>query len=535
MPSYSITTPTADLPFEMKQTENGGSVFVKNSVIAYQLTSSGFNEITDIDYPSHHTYAVSSITRSGTTATVTTTATNSLLTGQQVTIAGANETDYNGTFAITVTVAGSQFTYTVANSPSTPATGTITAVGGKDTVPGIVYLDTYIFVQDTDGNIQNSDVGDETAWDPLATIAPEMEPSLAVCIKKSLNALVAMKSWDTEFFVIDATIAPPASPLSRVESSYIKLGCATADSVVEFDGGIVFMSKRDNLQRSREIHVLNGLTPKKISTANVERILNNDDLATCYSLYLSTAGHQFYVLTLKTSAITLVYDFSNGYWYVWTILTAQSSQTPIALSQEEGIATCVITDHGFSDGDPVLVAGADQNGYNGAVNITYIDANTFSYPVDSSTVSPATGTITATGYDESYFPAVAYATYQNLDLILHETNGTIYALDPETTEDTDVPINFHLRLPQWNGGTPHNKVVNRGQVIGDIFDSSALIRYSEDDSATYSDYRPQDLSNYTTKLTRLGMTQMRVYEVRHTAATKLRLDQWQQEQTVSIE
>ena len=71
------------------------------------------------------TLPISTITRSGTTATVTTSQNNStLVTGNWVTVSGAAQTDYNGTFQITV-LSGTQFTYQVANSPVTPATGTI--------------------------------------------------------------------------------------------------------------------------------------------------------------------------------------------------------------------------------------------------------------------------------------------------------------------------------------------------------------------------------------------------------------------------
>lgn len=70
---------------------------------------------------------VSSITRSGTTATVTTAVAHGRSSGANVTISGAVQTDYNVTNAeITVTGANT-FTYQVANSPSTPATGTIKA------------------------------------------------------------------------------------------------------------------------------------------------------------------------------------------------------------------------------------------------------------------------------------------------------------------------------------------------------------------------------------------------------------------------
>lgn len=529
MTTYSIGTSVTGLKYSAKLTEistaNAGCVFVKNSVIAYKLTSSAFTEITDVDYPSRHTYSVT-LTSVTTTATATTSIPHSLVTGDSVIIAGASPAAYNGTYTITVTGA-STFTYTFAGGTS-PATGTITAVGGRTTVPGVVYLDGYIFVQDINGPILNSSVDDVTTWNILSTISPEKEPSNAVAIAKSLNFLVAFKQWDTEFFY-DAGVAAPASPLAVVESSYLKLGCATADSVVEFDGGIVFMSRRDNLQRSREIHVLNGLTPKKISDANVERILNGDDLATVYSLYLSTAGHQFYLLTLKTSLITIAYNFSNGIWSQLSFLTAQSPQTLTTLTQTGGTATATKTAHGFSDGDPVTIAGANQSGYNGIQNITYVDANTFTYPVDSATVSPATGTVTATGYNESYFPAVAYATYQNLDLILHETNGIIYSLEPTTYQDNGVPINMMLRLQNWDGGNNEHKMIARFRAIGDRVAATLLVRYSDDDYVTNSTYRRLDMNAQSAQLTRLGSTRRRAYEMRHTENTALRLEAIEQD------
>lgn len=71
--------------------------------------------------------SILSITRSGTTATVTTTSDHGLASNVPVTISGAVETDYNLTDA-EITVTGlNAFTYQVAGSPATPATGTIEA------------------------------------------------------------------------------------------------------------------------------------------------------------------------------------------------------------------------------------------------------------------------------------------------------------------------------------------------------------------------------------------------------------------------
>ena len=411
-------------------------------------------------------------------------------------------------------VTGSSGAFNRITSANYPAT----------TVPGVVYLNTYMFVQHIEGAIYNSSSGTILDWGSLDFITPEKEPSCAVAIAKSLNYMAAFKEWDTEFFYVDVNASSPGSPLSPVDSAYLKLGCATAMSIVEFDGGIIFMSKRDQTQRSREIHVLNGLTPKKISTAEVERLLNADDLATVYALYLSTAGHQFYVLTLKTLGVTLVYDFNNGLWYQWSFLTAQSSKSVTALTQSAGVATATVTAHGYADGDPILIAGATPSGFNGTFNISRVDANTFTYLCDASLSSPATGTITSVGYTESYFPAVAFTTYNNLDLVLHESNGIIYSLQPEVYADNGVPINFIARTPPWDGGTLDRKTICMLRPITDIETANILMRWTDDDYNNYSGYQPLPMSNYDQNIARAGQTRRRAFEVRHTSTTALRME-----------
>jgi hypothetical protein len=76
--------------------------------------------------------AVTSITRSGTTATATTTAPHGLLTGTAVVLlAGATQADYVGTFPVIVTD-DNKFIFTVASTAVTPATGTITWAPGAE-------------------------------------------------------------------------------------------------------------------------------------------------------------------------------------------------------------------------------------------------------------------------------------------------------------------------------------------------------------------------------------------------------------------
>lgn len=71
------------------------------------------------------TASVTSITRSSSTATITTSASHGLVTGDTIVVAGATQSEYNGTFAFTKT-GDTTGTYTVSGTPATPATGTIT-------------------------------------------------------------------------------------------------------------------------------------------------------------------------------------------------------------------------------------------------------------------------------------------------------------------------------------------------------------------------------------------------------------------------
>jgi hypothetical protein len=87
---------------------------------------------------------ISSITRGGTgnlTATVTTASPHGLVTGNQITVAGASPAQYNGTFIITKT-GNSTFTYTMATAPATDAT----VVGTYTVLYAITGVDSSTFV-----------------------------------------------------------------------------------------------------------------------------------------------------------------------------------------------------------------------------------------------------------------------------------------------------------------------------------------------------------------------------------------------------
>lgn len=109
----------------------------------------------------------------------------------------------------------------------------------------------------------------------------------------------------------------------------------------------------------------------------------------------------------KTPPIWSPYDYDgyHDWWYYiydgQIIISPTPSETPSAISVStitvSGTTATVVTAsaHGFSDNDWVTIAGADQSGLNGTVQVFVSDTTTFTYTVDSGTAN-GTGTITAT-------------------------------------------------------------------------------------------------------------------------------------------
>jgi len=96
---------------------NAGEQFTGSNNVVYEVITPAAVEVV--------AFLLSSLTRSGTTATAITAVPHKLATGMMTTISGATQTNYNVSAQVTVTGANT-FTYQVAGAPATPATGTIT-------------------------------------------------------------------------------------------------------------------------------------------------------------------------------------------------------------------------------------------------------------------------------------------------------------------------------------------------------------------------------------------------------------------------
>lgn len=181
------------------------------------------------------------------------------------------------------------------------------------TVPGVVNLDSTVYVMDAAGVIYGCDLQNPTVWGSLNFVTAEYEADTAVCLAKVQNYVVALKDWTTQFFY--NTGAAQGSSLAPVRNANLRIGCASAGSVVQMDNTLVYMAK--TYQAGRSIVMLNGFQPVKISDVFVDKVLNADSLIGVNAFSIKVGGHDFYVLSLDNTGYSLVYDMVEKLWYVW--------------------------------------------------------------------------------------------------------------------------------------------------------------------------------------------------------------------------
>jgi hypothetical protein len=114
-----VTGLTSDKFQYVNMANIGGQYLTAVNGTDANLVFNGTNWITTANISTAQT--ITSITRSGTTATMTTASAHGLVTGNQITVAGAVASDYNGTFIVTVTGA-TTLTYTMLTTPAANAT-----------------------------------------------------------------------------------------------------------------------------------------------------------------------------------------------------------------------------------------------------------------------------------------------------------------------------------------------------------------------------------------------------------------------------
>jgi len=121
-------------------------------------------------------------------------------------------------------------------------------------------------------------------------------------------------------------------------------------------------------------------------------------------------------LQFQTTAGTSLYikaaNALNVDWDSFQIVKQPISVTSITQSAGVAIAT-TSTNHNLLSNDLVYISGADQSNYVDLFYITVISPTTFTFSVDSNTITPATGTIVVyPPYNNTYLKGISFDAYR---------------------------------------------------------------------------------------------------------------------------
>lgn len=442
-------------------------------------------------------------------------------------ISAAELIDWAKSISGTTMLKGTGTAYSLSG---TSATGISDADYPAITARGLQYLDGTFYVMEPDGTVRNSVAAgdDPTNWPTDGFIDAEFEPDTGVRLAKALNYIVAFGQWSTQLFWDAAN--PTGSPLLPVNNGVLLIGCASANSVAQTESTLVWMAQRkaenSSAHAGRFVAMLVGTSYEELSTPDVSRILEADDLASVRSAIVELGGHSWYLLGLGTSGITLVFDMKNKLWYVWTRLAAGSPKTITSITQTNGLVTGAATSHGFSDGDPVVVAGVTPTTFNGTLNVNVTGTSAFTYPTTITGTSTGTGaSMTATPYTESAMMFSASLGYNGEQVVMDNT-GNVYTLSLGTAlDDGSIPINWRIRTANMDEGTTDRKFIpGHVGIVGDVAGTATgMVRYTDDDYRTYGYFRRFDMAEVPNHENRWGSYVNRAWEWRYTDRERLRV------------
>ena len=192
------------------------------------------------------------------------------------------------------------------------AAGTVTQITDPD-FPGanhVTFNDGYFIVNEPDsGRFAISGSYDGLVWDALDYATAESNPDNLVRPIADHGELILMGEVSTEFWTNTGGLD---FPYSR-SGAAIEWGIAARWSLAKFDNSLIWLAKN----RMGEVQVvrLNGYTPQRVSTFDIETIFNSysgvSD-ATGFSYLLN--GHPFYQINFTSANASWLYDGASNCW-----------------------------------------------------------------------------------------------------------------------------------------------------------------------------------------------------------------------------
>ena len=394
-----------------------------DSAHAFNTSNSALMALSSTTFGISGVASVASLTRSGTTVTAATSTAHGFSTGQSVTISGANQTEYNGLFTVTVSDS-THFTFTVVENPTSPATGTITL---SKPAANFAVLTLIRAAASSDASTGATDTATATTTAAHGLIAGQAITLSGATQTEYNGALTVVSVPTTTSFTFTVAINPAIS--ATVAGTSTVSGVSKANASLSRLGKTVTVTTSTNHGFANSGTVaMTGVTPSTYNGSFSFTKTGN-----------KTFTYNLTALSPTTPALGIITGTGTASPLTLTALTRAAGST--VASGTTSVA------HGLSIGNTIVISGASQTAYNGTFSVATVPSTTtFTYAVTVSPVTPATGTIAA---------AVTGATSKS-DLV-NWVRGENRQTDDNPADPTTYPAyNTYVR-GYLNGDVVHSR------------------------------------------------------------------------------
>jgi hypothetical protein len=336
----------------------------------------------------------------------------------------------------------------------------------RTTIGRIAALDGYLFVMDTTGRIYNSTIDSITSWDG-SYISAQGSPDKGIGVIRYKNYILAFGAESIEFFRNAGN--ETGSPLERMQEGFTRIGCLGQFSYGPVEDTIAWVSSGD--PGGIGIYLLEGFTPKRISTSSVERqIIAAISTYATQPVYVSSCKLFGKTLVFISPSITnlvlrntFVFSIEDQMWSEWQSDLAADNTTTIRW---------------------FLISGISSNS-------------------NSKTV---------------------YTMSRGVDI-----TGAVYKIPHDSApvyQDAGENFTMSIQTAKVDGDNDFFKRLTKFKLIGDSTSSSSTVNvsWSDDDYATFSTARSLDLSTTNNTLPACGAFKRRAFKITNAQNTAVRLE-----------
>lgn len=298
------------------------------------LTDAGRVDMSDngvqmiiVDGPNGYIYGldltpktISTITRVGTQATLTTASAHGLSSGMQITISGAAPAQYNGSYTVTVT-GNNTLTYVMAGDPGSSAapvgsyviTSSFTRILDPD-FPGadtVTFLNQRFVINEPDsGRFFCSALLDGASWDALDFATAESDPDNLVRVMAESGQLTLLGGKTCEVWGDSGAVD---FPYSKVGGGAVEWGLVARWSLAKYMNSLAFLGR--NRLGQVQVCLMAGGSVQPISNPQIDVELTgygDTSNATAYAYMVN--GHPFYQINFPTVGKSWLYDGQSRSW-----------------------------------------------------------------------------------------------------------------------------------------------------------------------------------------------------------------------------